>query len=883
MTDKSVPGYGPLTAKLCVIGEAPGTQEVIQRRPFVGPSGNLLRRWMRSTNIDPGTVYFDNVYPYYPQKRVASSPPGFIGNVPAAELDYYKKADLPDRLKQLRNVSIIVPTGNIALEAITGEKSITKWRGSLLKPKSELGFTSDVFVIPTIHPAAILRGGGAQRHLDAGFKSTINWEKRCRADWSKIASLLYDSEEISIPIRQHIIDPTPEEIGNLFTNLTDAKNENWYKPKPHHKAHMSIDIETSVDTILCVGFSLTPNQSYTIPYAAKGWRREAIRLLCESWIPKVLHNGHYDAYWLAQDGIEVNNWYDDTLLMHHAIDPIEEHSLHFLASIYTNEPYWKDEGKYEWKPGNLKRDWNQLMRYCGKDACVTLELYYTLYEILLAQGKDTYYKDIYGDMIDPILATMLHGVRIDDHSRRHKYVELRQRSKELRDELARFNDGQPLFKLTTKRDRAVWEARQAGKDVWTEPIQKTKNKNYTHAEIKKSLETIDAKNVSNQELQSLLYGKLGLPKQLKNRPDRSKTVTVDEVALRTLRLQFAQRRPEVGEIIDIALENARATKLSSFLAEGKADADSRIRCSYKLAGTETSRLSSAKNPKRTGYNLQNVDREARSIFVPDEGCIFLEVDLSQAESRVVGALSRDRTLIEIARTFPWEFDVHTYNAARVFGIAESEVTKEQRYLGKRAVHASNYGMQGKKLSEILLTDGYVYTVRECQAMIDRYLARFPAILDWQKRTRSTVIHQRKLTNSWGTEFYVPYERLVDDLYRRAYAFIPQSEVGILLNQYGFKPLHRASIGTKIQINLQVHDALVISVPPKYVWNVAKFLKDRLERTRKYDQVSISIPIEYALGTCWSKEGAAKGMHEFKQLPDKQQMIDLAHSLLEKHE
>ena len=106
--------------------------------------------------------------------------------------------------------------------------------------------------------------------------------------------------------------------------------------------------------------------------------------------------------------------------------------------------------------------------------------------------------------------------------------------------------------------------------------------------------------------------------------------------------------------------------------------------------------------------------------------IFLSADLSQIESRIALAYTGDPRMLEIARAMPWEHDQHTQNAALIFACSENEVSKEKRYLGKKAVHAATRGARGRKLSEELLKDGYIKSPEECDHLIDTYLAHHPA-------------------------------------------------------------------------------------------------------------------------------------------------------------
>jgi len=331
------------------------------------------------------------------------------------------------------------------------------------------------------------------------------------------------------------------------------------------------------------------------------------------------------------------------------------------------------------------------------------------------------------------------------------------------------------------------------------------------------------------------------------------------VALRSLALTYPQK---VGAFMPPLLEYRRNDKVGSFLKEEVADGDGYVRCSYRRT-TETHRLSSSKNPRRTGQNLQNVDRTVRRVYVPDAGTVFVECDLSQAEDRVVKVYTGDPRLIEEARSHPADFDTHTANAVRIFDIETAAVTYDQRYLGKKTVHASNYGMHGKRLSDELLKEGYVRTPDECQRMIDRRLEAAPAILDWQQRTRMEVMRTRSVTNSWGWALDFTYERLGDDVYRRAYAYRPQSDIGILTNLYGMVPLYewiedqrrreRTDAWRRTRLALQVHDALVVCAPVETAYDVACFMRQTLEREREYGGVKLTIPVEVKVGRSWKME------------------------------
>ena len=146
----------------------------------------------------------------------------------------------------------------------------------------------------------------------------------------------------------------------------------------------------------------------------------------------------------------------------------------------------------------------------------------------------------------------------------------------------------------------------------------------------------------------------------------------------------------------------------------------RIHTSYAQAVAVTGRLSS------TNPNLQNIPirsergREVRKAFIPrDPSRILVSADYSQIELRVVAAISGDPNMCD---AFKQGKDIHTATAAKVYGIAESEVTKEQRYKAKSVNFGIIYGQGAFGLAENL---GISRT--EAKEIIDNYKKEFPNI------------------------------------------------------------------------------------------------------------------------------------------------------------
>jgi uracil-DNA glycosylase family 4 len=823
-----VKGEGPLSARIVLIGEAPGVHEDMAGRPFVGKSGEMLVDWWRAEGRQRRDIRIDNVVPLRPENND-------ITTVPKKDLEYWT-GDLHKRLALLVDPWVLVPTGNTALKALTGKDKVTRWRGSIMQYTDLKGRA--IKVIPTIHPAAVFR----QPSL----------ERRCRLDWKRIFS---DSEfrELRLPEREHVIHPSKKIINEFFATCASEAE------------YISCDIETPNGLMVCISFSWRSDLGISIPiddrsYWPNSKDREWALAMAKQFLqlpqPKIFQNGLFDTYWLRLYGIVVRGYVYDDCYIHHCLDSTDDNHLAYMASVDTREPYYKDEAKDSHDSTRYTRDMDMFWTYNSKDATVQRELFDVYWPRVVERGLEQFYYDNYAAMLQPLLEIMLHGVRMDNAARRRRLAQLTIDCLDIQDKLQALA-GYPL-----------------------------------HAK----------KSLSPKRVQKYLYTDLKLPRMISR---STQNVTTNEVALRRLSARLLSRiaaeqealrlhrytekakeqQRAVADIarwktglkaIELLLTHRRKYQLSLFLPEGRTDEDGRMRAAYHF-GTETGRLSSSKNPTRTGSSLQNIDREARDLFLPDEGCIFLEVDLSQVEWRIMAMLTHDPKMIELARSRPDEFDIHTYNASLIYGVPLEQVTKEQRDMGKRAVHASSYGAHGTKMSEVLLLAEMSIDPQECQEMIDTYLSHFPAITEWQASIRERIKATRSLTNSWGRTIRYDYERIDDDLFRRGYAFIPQSDAAHLLNQYGLIPLHHFLRKNRLRsrVNTQVHDSLLVSVPPAESYRIASFLVQSLERSHSYGGNELSVPATLKLGTNW------KGEYEFKRFPSEVEFNEVAFSLHQK--
>jgi len=148
---------GDPRSKIAYICEAPAAIEMRQNRCLVGPTGVVFDQLLHSSGMIRREAYIGNIC----RSRIKSGDE-ILGKKGWTDLGRDEFDAFRERLDKVE-ANVLVPMGNIALFALTGKFSITKWRGSVLEctvPGHE-----GRKVLPTIHPAATIRGQYTWRHL----------------------------------------------------------------------------------------------------------------------------------------------------------------------------------------------------------------------------------------------------------------------------------------------------------------------------------------------------------------------------------------------------------------------------------------------------------------------------------------------------------------------------------------------------------------------------------------------------------------------------------------------------------------------------------------------------------------------------------------------
>ena len=137
-------------AKILIVGEAPGPQENIQGKPFVGRAGKLLDEILRAVEFDPEKdVYISN--------SVFRMPPGDSGKTfrkpTNTEIEYYRS--FVQEMIRIMDPKILLLTGNVACYSVIGQTGITKLRGQWINQ-------NDLWIMPIFHPSYLLRNPSRQ-------------------------------------------------------------------------------------------------------------------------------------------------------------------------------------------------------------------------------------------------------------------------------------------------------------------------------------------------------------------------------------------------------------------------------------------------------------------------------------------------------------------------------------------------------------------------------------------------------------------------------------------------------------------------------------------------------------------------------------------------
>jgi DNA polymerase I-like protein with 3'-5' exonuclease and polymerase domains/uracil-DNA glycosylase len=745
---------GPTTARIMIVGEFPGEQDLFKGSPLCGGGG-----WELSKMLQEAGTFRENCYvTLVVKERVAGGKiEGLIAQTKGAITSNHTQVngkwvteqvaagiDALKREIELVRPNVVIALGNLALFALTGEWGVDNWRSSIM----ESNLVQGLKVIPTLPPSRINQVWALRPIMVHDLKRAVR----------QSLSPAINRTQYDFQIRP-TFEQARDQLESLIVQALQAERERRY-------LEIAGDIETRAGHIACIAFAWNERQALCIPFMCQHnpegyWtlneETELIYLIYQlSRICRIIgQNWNYDAQY-------IHRWWHflfpdvvDTMVQQHSCFSSMEKSLSFLSSMYLEDHlYWKDD-RTNWETGPKGEGEDQYWIYNCTDTVRTYAIKQVLDKVIVQMGMQAV-NEFQQRLAPRVLKTMNRGIRSDETARASYGMQLMQAVHE-REEWLEATVGHPLNIKS--------------------PVQM---KDFFYREMNQK--PIISKKTRNP--------------------------TCDDEALQ----RIAAREPILKPITQCISELRSLGVFHSTFVQAPLDTDGRIRTSFNICGTETYRFASAKNAFGTGLNVQNIPKgsepsasgfslpNVRKLFIPDPGNTFFDIDLDSADLRIVTFESDCGWMKEQFREGrkPYVEIMKEY-------YHDQSITKHHKSypMFKALCHGTNYlGTAAGIAPRIGLN------VAETERIQKWYYGLCPEIKAWQDRIKHQVPSRRYVENAFGYRMYF-FDRIEGTIFNQAVAWIPQSTVACLINRA------YANIDDnlpEVEILLQVHDSLAGQFP-----------------------------------------------------------------------
>ena len=683
-----------------------------------------------------------------------------------------------------RSPDVIVPMGRLSCRFLLQDQRLQKLRGSLFhrqNPDSAHQPAIDTKVIPTYNP------------YTSGFNAAERFV--ISADLRKAYS--HVGTGYSSPTMHIKLDPGYAEADQYL------KDDTLY----------ACDIEILNGQIYCIGFAKDTTSALVINFDKRSMPE---RIALWQLVAKTLsspnkafigQNFIFDMHMLWKlNNVLVSSHVEDTMVAHHICFPDFEKSLQFLTSMYTDLPYYKDEGN-SWKTGIYDRP--QFLRYNGKDCIATYQVWEAIKHHVEKESTTARMYEQYRSTLDlylPLISMMARGIKVD---------------------MSKLGD---VKKIIAEEIETLNKTLQS--TVADESDYKVTSLNFN----------------SPKQCKDYYYDTLGIPAY----KEKGKA-TANDTALTRLAKGTKTRK---GLYSAQLIQQLRGrSKLYSTYLDMELDNDSRFRMDYKPRGTVTGRLSSSQTPWGSGMNAQNIPPEMKNFIVADKGHQLIEMDKRQSEWVLSAYIANDLQMIEVLES---GVDPHASTGSMITGIPTPVIYAENkavghttnpeeiakirnalvvdsvpfelatrdcfvprsmaiRQLGKKCNHALNYMMGDHEFS---LRSGM--QIDECEEARKKYLAGYSALPDWWRDVEGALRDCRTVVNifKYPRKFIGPIDR---DMIKGAVAHIPQSSSAWIIN-HAMADLYTSTASSVKPATLvtNVHDSLMFQYPAEDLDNLQNF-------------------------------------------------------------
>ena len=509
-------------------------------------------------------------------------------------------------------------------------------------------------------------------------------------------------------------------------------------------------------------------------------------------IKKVCQNGKFDISVMRSIGVEVENFYFDTMLASYCIDPDQKHGMDNLSEKYLSYkpiPLTELIGVKKDPTKMFDVDPEKLSDYACEDADITFRLYKKLDEELKKDAlQDLAYNIEFP--LAPVLQDMeLEGVKID-----------RKNLKSFSNDLLILLD------------------------------------NYT-SEIYKSV-GMEFNINSTKQLQEILFTKLNLATGRKTKTGFS----TDARSLENLRGEH--------EVIDIILNYRQVSKLKSTYADALPNIinpkTGRVHTDFNQTVASTGRLSSI-NPNLQNIPIRtNMGKEIRKAFVPrDKNYVILSADYSQIELRIMASICEDEALI---KAFKDGEDIHTSTAALVFMVDKKDVTPDMRRKAKEVNFGILYGIGPFGLKTRLGV-----TQSHAKEIIDTYFKTFKSVKNFMDDSvafakengyAETLMKRRRYLRNINSN-----NRVVRQFEERVAINMPIQGTAADMIKLAMIKIHNElnERKTNTKMVLQVHDELLFDAHKDEVDELRPLIKELMEKALP---LKVPVVVDTGIGDNW---------------------------------
>ena len=551
------------------------------------------------------------------------------------------------------------------------------------------------------------------------------------------------------------------------------------------------------DRLLGLSFSWKETEGYYVPVSEEN-RAEVLSALKPIFenpnTKKIGQNMKFDLMVLAVNGISLKGELCDCMIAHYLLQPELKHGMDYLAEVYLGYQtiHYEDlvggKGKKQLTLQEVPLE--KVCDYAAEDADITFRLWKILAEKLQQESFEHLFYDIEMPLMKCLAKMELNGVRIDSAALNASADKLREEILSIQNEAIEMAGEE--FNLSS--------AKQVGEILFdklkiVEKAKKTKTGQY----------------VTSEEVLESLSSKHPIVKKI-----------LEYRGIKKLLSTYVEALPE--------MINAKTGK---------------IHTSYNQTVTATGRLSSS-NP-----NLQNIPirdemgKEIRRAFIPDENHVFFSADYSQIELRIMAHLSGDENMVN---AFNAGKDIHTATSAKIYGVEISEVTKDMRRNAKTANFGIIYGISAFGLSERL---GISRT--EAKTLIEGYFKTYPQVQEYISNSINKAKDNGYVETIFGRKRYLSDINSANSVVR---AFAERNAVNAPIQGSAADIIKIAMVNIdrrftqeniQSQMILQVHDELNFNVLESELEKVKEIVIEEMQNAYK---LRVPLIADYGVGKNW---------------------------------